>query len=178
MKSHLLIYYIFFIFNLLTICPKNLNHLNLQLSFVNSTESFGIETENIFSSIKKEREHIFNTICSSVNDLNNSLDKIFLDLKIIRDEVLKFSNSNKNKNNHKVIVFHTQNINKINICQGEIAEIEEIIKTLKQSECDNLQMTNKKIVSLKTIPDKLVSTINKELEELGIKMNIVYMKSK
>ena len=134
------------------------------------------ETDQMLFSISNQTEKIRNEICSSVNEISSSLDRIFNLMKELKKDINEFqsmvnsTNCNNTNNNLREVIPSKMKINKLlfvinnmNARKADLYTINGIIVNFQKVKCEE---QNAKIQNLIKKYQNIQDTLNKLIELL------------
>lgn len=134
------------------------------------------ETDQMLFSISNQTEKIRNEICSSVNEISSSLDRIFNLMKELKKDINEFqsmvnsTNCNNTNNNLTEVIPSKMKINKLlfvinnmNAIKADLYKINGIIANFQKVKCEE---QNAKIQNLIKKYQNIQDTLNKLIELL------------
>lgn len=134
------------------------------------------ETDQMLFSISNQTEKIRNEICSSVNEISSSLDRIFNLMKELKKDINEFqsmvnlTNCNNTNNNLTEVIPSKMKINKLlfvinnmNAIKADLYKINGIIVNFQKVKCEE---QNAKIQNLIKKYQNIQDTLNKLIELL------------
>lgn len=128
-----------------------------------------IKKSDFLNEIDKNTEDILINICEISKSLENSIDKINNELISLKNFKDKF---NMALNKQKILIKSAKIINKINIITVELNLIEDIIKTLKLSNCNSLSKILTKFENASQSAPEIIQDIQDYLKNKDYSLSI------
>jgi len=108
-------------------------------------------------------------MCAMSESLEVSIDKINLELDSLKNlREIKTSNLNK----QKILIKFAKLINRINYITVELTLIEDLIKTLKLSNCESLERLNRKFEHANETAPQIIQNIQDFLKNKNFSLSI------